>query len=117
MRYSQEFIDNLVARILSKELRISEASVQYSIGKSTIRYWLEKAKEKSDCVTLPNTGISKPMADLKLPKGVTYLQAHTAVNAKAFLSGLTSVNTAVNTAISHPLWTPGPNGSANTRMP
>ena len=28
MRYSQEFIDNLVARILSKELRISEASVQ-----------------------------------------------------------------------------------------
>ena len=26
MRYSQEFIDNLVARILSKELRISEAS-------------------------------------------------------------------------------------------
>ena len=34
MRYSQEFIDNLVARILSKELRISEASVQYSIGKS-----------------------------------------------------------------------------------
>ena len=51
MRYSQEFIDNLVARILSKELRISEASVQYSIGKSTIRYWLEKAKEKSDCVT------------------------------------------------------------------
>ena len=86
MRYSQEFIDNLVARILSKELRISEASVQYSIGKSTIRYWLKQAKEKSDCVTLPNTGISKPMADLKLPKGVTYLQAHTAVNAKAFLS-------------------------------
>ena len=86
MRYSQEFIDNLVARILSKELQISKATEQYSIGKSTIRYWLKQAKEKSDCVTLPNTGFSKCMADLKLLKGVTYLQAFTTVNAKAFLS-------------------------------
>jgi transposase-like protein len=75
-----------VARILIKELRISEPTEQYSIGKSTIRYWLNQANEKSDCVTLPNTGISKPMADLKLPKGVTYLQAFTAVNAKTFLN-------------------------------
>ena len=75
-----------MACILSKELRNSEASVQYLIGKSTIRYWLKKVKEKSDCVTFPNTGIPKPMANLKLPKGVTYLQALTAVNAKAFLS-------------------------------
>ena len=63
MRYSQEFKDNVVARLLSKELSISEAVEQYSIGKST-----------------------KLMASLKLPKGVTYLQAHTAVNAKAFMS-------------------------------
>ena len=64
MRYSQEFIDNLVARILSKELRISKATEQYSIGKSTIRYWLKQAKEKSDCATLPNAGFSKCMATL-----------------------------------------------------
>ena len=33
MRYSQEFKDNVVARLLSKELSISEAVEQYSIGK------------------------------------------------------------------------------------
>ena len=36
MRYSQEFKDNVVARLLSKELSISEAVERYSIGKSTI---------------------------------------------------------------------------------
>ncbi|MEI3011289.1 MAG: hypothetical protein V8T46_03400 [Sutterella seckii] len=30
MRYSQEFKDNVVARLLSKELSISEAVEQYS---------------------------------------------------------------------------------------
>ena len=38
MRYSQEFKDNVVARLLSKELSISEAVEQYSIGKSAISY-------------------------------------------------------------------------------
>ena len=43
MRYSQEFKDNVVARLLSKELSISEAVERYSIGKSTISYWLKIA--------------------------------------------------------------------------
>ena len=38
MRYSQEFKDNVVACLLSKELSISEAMEQYSIGKSAISY-------------------------------------------------------------------------------
>ena len=38
MRYSQEFKDNVVACLLSKELSISEAVEQYSIGKSAISY-------------------------------------------------------------------------------
>lgn len=41
---------------------------------------------KRETASRCQTGISNPMADLKLPKGVTYLQALTAVNAKAFLS-------------------------------
>ena len=86
MRYSQEFKDNVVARLLSKELSISEAVEQYSIGKSTISYWLRIAREQAGCGTLPNKGNPKLMTSLKLPKGVTYLQAHTAVNAKAFMS-------------------------------
>ena len=86
MRYSQEFKDNVVARLLSKELSISEAVERYSIGKSTISYWLRIAREQAGFGTLPNKGNLKPMTSLKLPKGVTYLQAHTAVNAKAFMS-------------------------------
>ena len=54
MRYSQEFKDNVVARLLSKELSISEAVEQYSIGKSTISYWLRIAREQAGCGTLPN---------------------------------------------------------------
>ena len=53
MRYSQEFKDNVVARLLSKELSISEAVEQYSIGKSTISYWLRIAREQAGCGTLP----------------------------------------------------------------
>ena len=51
MRYSQEFKDNVVARLLSKELSISEAVEQYSIGKSTISYWLRIAREQAVCGT------------------------------------------------------------------
>ena len=49
MRYSQEFKDNVVARLLSKELSISEAVERYSIGKSTISYWLKIAREQAVC--------------------------------------------------------------------
>lgn len=86
MRYSQEFKDNVVARLLSKELSISEAVEQYSIGKSTISYWLRIAREQAGCGTLPNKGNPKLMTSLKLPKGVTYLQAHTAVVAREIMS-------------------------------
>ena len=61
MRYSQEFKDNVVARLLSRELSISEAVEQYSIGKSTISYWLRIAREQAVCGTLPNKGNLKPM--------------------------------------------------------
>ena len=47
MRYSQESKDNVVARLLSKELSISEAVERYSIGKSTISYWLKIAREQA----------------------------------------------------------------------
>ena len=112
MRYSQEFKDNVVARLLSKELSISEAVEQYSIGKSTISYWLRIAREQAGCGTLPNKGNPKLMASLKLPKGVTYLQAHTAVNAKAFMSETDFGQL----AISPPQSMPGPNGLTIIRM-
>ena len=86
MRYSQEFKDNVVARLLSKELSISEAVKRYSIGKSTISYWLKIAREQAVCGTLPNKGNPKLMTSLKLPKGVTYLQAHSAVVAREIMS-------------------------------
>ena len=104
MRYSQEFKDNVVARLLSKELSISEAVEQYSIGKSTISYWLRIAREQAVCGTLPNKGNPKIMASLKLPKGVTYLQANEVVAAKRLLSetdygAYCSKNSLVNTTV------------------
>ena len=62
MRYSQEFKDNVVARLLSKELSISEAVEQYSIGKSTISYWLRIAREQAGCGTLPSQAHGQPQA-------------------------------------------------------
>ena len=59
MRYSQEFKDNVVARLLSKELSISEAVEQYSIGKSTISYWLRIAREQV-AARCPTKEISSP---------------------------------------------------------
>ena len=57
MRYSQEFKDNVVARLLSKELSISEAVEKYSISKSTISYWLRITRESkqvaASCPTKP----------------------------------------------------------------
>ena len=76
MRYSQEFKDNVVARLLSKELSISEAVEQYSIGKSTISYWLRIAREQAGCGTLPNKGNPKLMASLKLPKACKSSKDH-----------------------------------------
>ena len=76
-------------RILGKitqKIHKNFAPKPYSIGKSTISYWLKIAREQAVCGTLPNKGNPKLMTSLKLPKGVTYLQAHTAVNAKAFMS-------------------------------
>ena len=73
MRYSQEFKDNVVARLLSKELSISEAVERYSIGKSTISYWLKIAREQAVCGTLPNKGNPKLMTSLK-PVFVKILQ-------------------------------------------
>ena len=72
MRYSQEFKDNVVARLLSKELSISEAVERYSIGKSTISYWLRIAREQAVCGTLPNKGNLKPMTK----EGVCALRAY-----------------------------------------
>ena len=86
MRYSQEFKDKTTARLLSKELTVPEASEQFKIAPSTLYYWVGVALKRAGSVAKSNKGNSLVMTSLKLPKGVTYLQAHTAVNAKEFMS-------------------------------
>ena len=86
MRYSQEFKDQTVARLLRKELTVAEASEQYSVSRATLYDWIKAAMKQTDSISNPNKGCSSSMTNLKLPKGVTYLQAHTAVNAKELLS-------------------------------
>lgn len=86
MQYSQEFKDKTVARLLSKELTIAEAAEQYSIHKTTLYNWINAIKTQTNNANQSNQGGSASMTKLKLPKGVTYLQAHTAVNAREFMS-------------------------------
>ena len=86
MRYSQEFKDSIIARLLSKELTVSEAHERYSVGRSTLAYWLKTARRQGDDCTGSNKGNSQPMTRLKLPKGVTYLQAHAAVVVRDIMS-------------------------------
>lgn len=86
MRYSQEFKDQTVARLLRKELTVAEASKQYSISRATLYDWIKAVMKQTGGTSKPNKGSSPSMTNLKLPKGVTYLQAHTAVNAKELLS-------------------------------
>ena len=85
MQYSQEFKDNLVARILSKELSVAEAIRRYSVGHGTIHTWLRKARMQASGSAATGKEESKSMASLKLPKGVTYLRAHHAVVAMELL--------------------------------
>ena len=73
MRYSQEFKDNVVVRLLSKELSISEPVEQYSIGESTIEYWLKIARAQAGCGTLPNKG--NPNLDISSGLGAPISEA------------------------------------------
>ena len=84
MQYSQEFKDNLVARILSKELSVAEAIRRYSVGHGTIHTWLRKARMQASGGVMTSKE-DRPMTSLKLPKGVAYLQAYRAVAAREFL--------------------------------
>ena len=94
MRYLEEFKDETTARllILSKELTVPAASEQFKIAPSTLYllyllyYSVEAALKQAGSIAKYNKGNSPAMTSLKLPKGVTYLQAFKAVIAKEFLS-------------------------------
>lgn len=86
MRYSQEFKDSIVARILAKELTAAEAHSQHSVALPTIYGWLRQARQAVSSGATTNAQGTQPMTTLKLPKGVTYLQAYEAVVLKKALS-------------------------------
>ena len=44
MAFSSEFKNQVISQILSKELTISAAHREYSIGKSTVHNWLKQVK-------------------------------------------------------------------------
>lgn len=87
MAYPRELRDSIVSRVLAKEISIAAASQMYGMGEETIRTW----KKQALSCTIPNgtvhsESLSSAMTKLKLPKGVTYLQAIKAVSAKEVLN-------------------------------
>ena len=43
MRYSEEFRNKVVSRLLAKELRVREAAEQYDVSEFTLYEWKRKA--------------------------------------------------------------------------
>lgn len=88
MRYSEEFKNHVVSRLLTGEVTIAQAQEQYGVSTFSLREWrkkaLSQAGESSTAETHEQENLQ--MSKLRLPKGVTYLQAYEAVAAKRLLS-------------------------------
>lgn len=88
MRYSDELKNHVLSRLMAGEVNQLQASEQYGASTVTLRAWLKKAlaQAPSEPVTVRTpTQMETPMTKLKLPKGVSYLQAYGAVVAKQLL--------------------------------
>ena len=88
MRYSDEFKNHVVSRLLTGEVTISQAQEQYGVSTFSLREWRKKALSQDGESSATETPAQEnpQMSQLRLPKGVTYLQAHEAVAAKRLLS-------------------------------
>ena len=88
MRYSEEFKNHVVSRLLMGEVTIAQAQEQYGVSTFSLREWRKKALSQAGESSAAETHEQEnlQMSKLRLPKGVTYLQAHEAVAAKRLLS-------------------------------
>lgn len=88
MRYSYEFKNHVVSRLLTGEVTIPQAQEQYGVSTFSLREWRKKALSQASESSAAETHAqeSPQMSKLRLPKGVTYLQAYEAVAAKRLLS-------------------------------
>lgn len=88
MRYSEEFKNHVVSRLLTGEVTIAQAQEQYGVSTFSLREWRKKALSQAGESSTAETNAQEnlQMSKLRLPKGVTYLQAYEAVAAKRLLS-------------------------------
>ncbi|MBQ9240846.1 MAG: transposase [Duodenibacillus sp.] len=89
MRYSEEFKNNVVSRLLAGEVSTSQAKTQYGISCDTLRAWRKAVLEEAGADSCPKTspdGIKPAMKKLRLPANISYLQAYEAVAAQRLLS-------------------------------
>ena len=80
MRYSDEFKNHVVSRLLTGEVTISQAQEQYGVSTFSLREWRKKALSQAGESSATETPAQEnpQMSQLRLPKGVTYLQARAA---------------------------------------
>ena len=78
MRYSDEFKNHVVSRLLTGEVTISQAQEQYGVSTFSLREWRKKALSQAGESSTAETNAQEnlQMSKLRLPKGVTYLQAY-----------------------------------------
>lgn len=88
MRYSEEFKNNVLSRLMAGEITVAQASEQYGVSTSSLHSWKKKALQATQAdsaAAKPETGVKETMSKLRLPKGVSYLKAHEAVSARQLL--------------------------------
>lgn len=119
MRYSDEFKNHVVSRLLTGEVTIPQAQEQYGVSTFSLQEWRKKALSQASESSAAETHAqeSPQMSKLRLPKGVTYLQPMRQSLPSGCFQKPTTVLIAAKTALSTPPWKPGANGSPRTPMP
>ena len=89
MRYSNEFKNTVLSRVLAGELSVAQACRMYEVSSGSIKAWRKKAREaantNSNTLNIPSKE-KEIMSKLKLPQGVSYLEAYKAVVARQLLN-------------------------------
>lgn len=90
MAYSPEFKNQVVSRILSKELTFAAARREYDVGKATLHRWLKQVKDGVSS----NTAIrgKEPKPAVPLPRGMN-LRAAIAAEGHCQILGFDSPET------------------------
>lgn len=87
VRYSAEFKEAVVKRLMLHEITLKEASEQYQVSTWSLKEWRKQAIAKADAASGTTPAKDTP-ENINLPKGVNYLDAYKSVILKDVLEAV-----------------------------